>query len=138
MGMLLVVGGAYSGKRKVVKERLNHCTWISAYDNQTWQTWSEKQGKGINLIFEGWEKWIEKEMDSGKKMEEAVGLFQALIRTLARDEQELDSTFVLVMLEMGRGIVPLEKKIGNYEIAPDGFYKKQQSMQMKFYMFGMD
>lgn len=108
--MLLVVGGAYSGKRKVVKEMLNDCCWISAYDNQKWECWLEKKGKGGNLVFEGFEIWIEKEISSGKKMEEVVELFQAFIRTLARYEQGSDSSIVIVMLEMGRGIVPLEKK----------------------------
>ena len=62
------------------------------------------------LVFEGFEKSIEKEMASGKSMEETAELFRVFIRTLARYEKESDSTVVLVMLEMGRGIVPLEKK----------------------------
>lgn len=108
--MLLVVGGAFSGKRKIVKERVKHWNWISAYDNQSWENWPEKREEGTNLVFEGWEKWIEKEMDSGKTVEEVVNLFQKLIETLARLEQSTDARIVLVMLEMGRGIVPLEKK----------------------------
>lgn len=108
--MLLVVGGAFSGKRKIVKERLNHCHWISAYNNDPWESWSEKWEDGTNLVLEGWEKWIEKEMDSGKSLEEVVIIFQTFIKTVTREEPCRNTKLVFIMLEMGRGIVPITKK----------------------------
>jgi adenosylcobinamide kinase / adenosylcobinamide-phosphate guanylyltransferase len=108
--MLLVVGGAFSGKRRIVKERQNQCNWISAYDNHSWEIWPEKWEDGKSLVLEGWEKWIEKELESGKNLDDVTGLFKTLIRTLADQKESMNSMIILIMLEMGRGIVPLEKK----------------------------
>lgn len=108
--MLLILGGAMCGKRKYVKERLPHATWISAYNHDLWEVWEEKWQDHTPLIIEGFEQWIEKELESGKNMQETLQTFQTFIETLGEEEKRRECPVAFIMLEMGRGIVPMSKK----------------------------
>ena len=51
--MQLVIGGAFSGKRKVVKETNGACSWVSAYQGDRIEDWESHWLHGTTLVIEG-------------------------------------------------------------------------------------
>jgi adenosylcobinamide kinase/adenosylcobinamide-phosphate guanylyltransferase len=113
MEMQLVVGGTYSGKRRVVKEAVDSPIWISAYNGETLSGIPEKWEPGRTLVLEGWEKWLAEELEV---TEEEANLdiirkrYLELLQSLSLEESLRKSQIVLIMLEMGRGVVPVSKE----------------------------
>jgi adenosylcobinamide kinase/adenosylcobinamide-phosphate guanylyltransferase len=114
MDMLLVVGGAYAGKRSIVRQRVHSYTWLSAYNEDSWEDWNMKWNKNTTLVVEGWEKWIEVALKQDLALDMIRDRFGMFLRTLAIEEKERKDEVVLIMLEIGRGIVPInaeERKV---------------------------
>lgn len=109
MEMQLVIGGAFSGKRKVVKRRNETCSWVSAYEGDRIVDWITKWEKGSTLVMEGWEKWIAAELKDREHNDEIRNQFNTLFQSLLKEEQNRNEKIVLIMLEVGKGIVPLQK-----------------------------
>jgi adenosylcobinamide kinase/adenosylcobinamide-phosphate guanylyltransferase len=112
--MLLVVGGAYAGKRSIVRQRVHSYTWLSAYNEDSWEDWNMKWNKNTTLVVEGWEKWIEVALKQDLALDMIRDRFGMFLRTLAIEEKERKDEVVLIMLEIGRGIVPInaeERKV---------------------------
>ena len=103
--MLVVIGGAYSGKRRFVRENCERARWISAYDGcrieDAWEI-----GHRQTLILEGFEIWLEELISSGKSDEEILLIMKEAITRIVSVQQDI----VLIMLEIGRGIVPVKKE----------------------------
>jgi adenosylcobinamide kinase/adenosylcobinamide-phosphate guanylyltransferase len=110
MEMQLVVGGAYSGKRRIVREAFDSRIWISAYDGDTWRGIQEKWKPGRTLVLEGWEKWIIEELEEETNMDIIRRRYLELLQSLSLEEGLKGSQVVLIMLEMGRGVVPVSKE----------------------------
>jgi adenosylcobinamide kinase / adenosylcobinamide-phosphate guanylyltransferase len=110
MGMQLVIGGAFSGKRKVVKETNGACSWVSAYQGDRIDDWETHWRHGTTLVFEGWEKWIAAELTTSQNNDDIRSVYKALFQTLFEEEKKRNNNIVLIFLEMGKGIVPLQKK----------------------------
>lgn len=108
--MQLVIGGAFSGKRKVVKGKIGVCSWLSAYQGDRIEEWESHWLHGTTLVIEGWEKWIATELTTSENNDDIRRVYKALFQTLLKEEQRRKNIIVLIMLEMGKGIVPLEKK----------------------------
>lgn len=105
--MQLFIGGAYAGKRDAVRRRFDHCVWHSAYDGHALEGWADRAMPGQTLVLEGWEQWLDASLRKTDKSDsqlrqELVNQLEALLAA------EQDIQVVLVMLEMGRGIVPLD------------------------------
>ena len=104
--MQLFIGGACAGKRDAVRQRFDAPRWHSAYVGSRLETWPAF-GEARCLVLEGWECWI------GQRLAEEPDddrLRQAMAReldALRAWEAEQDGEAVLILLEMGRGIVPL-------------------------------
>jgi adenosylcobinamide kinase/adenosylcobinamide-phosphate guanylyltransferase len=109
MVMQLVIGGAFSGKRKVVTGRNGICSWVSAYEGDRVEDWETKWVKGTTLVIEGWEKWIASRLKNSENNDYIRIEFKALFQTLLEEEQKRNNKIVLIMLEIGKGIVPLQK-----------------------------
>jgi adenosylcobinamide kinase / adenosylcobinamide-phosphate guanylyltransferase len=109
MGMQLFIGGAFAGKRKVVKANNGICSWVSAYEGDTLLDWETKWEKGTTLVFEGWEKWIANELTNGKSMNDIRRNFTEFLWDLHLEEEKRNMRIVLIILEVGRGIVPVQK-----------------------------
>lgn len=108
--MQLVVGGAYSGKRKWVKEKFPDSPWISAYENAQLTNWKQTYESGSSpLITEGWEEWIRQEWDKSGELDVVTEYFEAIIDEMQRVEEQRKQSIVMIMLEMGRGVVPIDK-----------------------------
>ncbi|WP_335869892.1 bifunctional adenosylcobinamide kinase/adenosylcobinamide-phosphate guanylyltransferase [Bacillus sp. 2205SS5-2] len=111
MDVQLVIGGAYSGKRRVVRKKVNGgFSWVSAYEGKAFTDWRASWEEKSTLVLEGWEKWLEDaillESEDDIIRESFIQLFQDLVR----EEQTRGEETVLVMLEIGRGIVPIENR----------------------------
>lgn len=107
--MQLVVGGAYSGKRKLVKEKFPINQWYSAYQYQSLARWKEKYGANSPFVVEGWEVWIRQEWEEKQDLEPIRMYFESIIADMQVMENNREQPVVLVMMEVGRGIVPMDK-----------------------------
>ncbi|WP_202080358.1 bifunctional adenosylcobinamide kinase/adenosylcobinamide-phosphate guanylyltransferase [Caldalkalibacillus salinus] len=121
--MLLVVGGAYAGKRKIVRSQMNHnrCEWISAYEGHRLERWRDVWVKTDTIVIEGWERWLKQALHKGQSIDELRERMQNHLQALAHVEQErrachahkdrrdVGDHVILIMLEMGRGVVPMDK-----------------------------
>ena len=107
--MQLVIGGAFSGKRKIVKERNRTCSWVSAYEGDMVEDWETKWLEGTTLVIEGWEQWIASRLKKSEINDDIRKEFKALFQTLIEEEKKRNNRIVLIMLDIGKGIVPIEK-----------------------------
>jgi adenosylcobinamide kinase / adenosylcobinamide-phosphate guanylyltransferase len=108
--MQLVVGGAYSGKRKFVKGEFPDCQWLSAYENESLTQWKQIYEAGDSpIVLEGWEAWIRQVWEQTKELDFVKKYFETIIDEMQWMEEERKQSFVLIMLEMGRGVVPIDR-----------------------------
>lgn len=114
--MLVVVGGAYAGKRKIVRERLKavgkSATWLSAYDQHGTfgiepNGWEQIWEQGTSFVLEGWEMWLREDIEQGRTVEEVRQHYKLMFAQLLIEEKKKRQEIILIMLEMGKGIVPL-------------------------------
>ncbi|MDT8859289.1 bifunctional adenosylcobinamide kinase/adenosylcobinamide-phosphate guanylyltransferase [Alkalihalobacillus sp. MEB130] len=108
--MQLIIGGAFSGKRAVVKDRKRKCSWVSSYEGDLLIEWETKWKQNSILVLEGWEKWLADELEQTNNLDQIRRKLKSLFQTIKDKEQEKASEVILIMLEVGRGIVPLEKR----------------------------
>lgn len=108
--MQLVLGGAFTGKRKVVKEKHQAISWLSSYHKGELWDWKSKWSKDTTLVLEGWEKWILHEVRNNESNDEIRDKFKRLFHSFVQEEKKRNSSIVLIMLEIGKGIVPLERE----------------------------
>lgn len=99
--MHVIIGGAYSGKRQHVRKHWPSFQLISAYEEQDFNA----AATGTNVVYEGFEVWVKQLIESGHTNEEIVDWFRQWLASL----ENLDNT-VLIMLEIGKGIVPMEEQ----------------------------
>ncbi|MDQ0338335.1 adenosylcobinamide kinase/adenosylcobinamide-phosphate guanylyltransferase [Caldalkalibacillus uzonensis] len=64
------------------------------------------------LVMEGFEEWIKQELEQGRDAEHILSQFNTLLGQVRQSEAQRrqsdeNSVVFLIMLEMGRGIVPL-------------------------------
>ncbi|WP_230500166.1 bifunctional adenosylcobinamide kinase/adenosylcobinamide-phosphate guanylyltransferase [Sutcliffiella rhizosphaerae] len=82
--------------------------WFSAYESQAVDGWKDSWEKGSNLVLEGWEIWLEEALKVENDDFIVRKKFLALLKELAQAEMEREGRVILIMLEVGRGIVPVE------------------------------
>lgn len=104
-----MVGGAYSGKRKFIRERYENLIWHSAYRQDQLVHWQQNSNEQSILVFEGWEQWIQQMWLKKGNIDEVKGYFEAEICKICEIERQTDIQVIFIMLEMGRGIVPMNK-----------------------------
>ncbi|GGK32479.1 hypothetical protein GCM10010965_26740 [Caldalkalibacillus thermarum] len=112
--MYCIVGGAFSGKRAFVRSctQGQKLSWVSAYQGHDWRDWPNRWSEKTVLVMEGFEVWIKQALDQQQNPKHILDSFHALFSQLQEEEarRRLDdnqSAVYLIMLEMGRGIVPL-------------------------------
>jgi len=109
MAVQLVIGGAFSGKRKLVKKTHERCSWVSAYEGDHVKEWKTKWRTETTLVVEGWEKWIAAMLSEHKSNGYIRRECTAFLQTMMAEEETRNDSIVLIMIEMGRGIVPVNK-----------------------------
>lgn len=107
--MQLFIGGAFSGKRKIVKEKIVENCWLSSYQGDLLEAWKVKWKKNSTLVLEGWEKWLSSRIKLEESDERIRNEFQSILQLLKEEELKRADEIVLIMLEVGRGIVPISK-----------------------------
>ena len=104
--MQLFIGGACAGKRRAVTEQFASPYWHSAYQGHALAEWPAAAATRC-LVLEGGERWIAArlagEADDDKLRHDLTKELDILHAWEAGQGREV----VLIMLEMGRGIVPL-------------------------------
>lgn len=105
--MQLFLGGACAGKRSIVRQRFASPRWHSAYAGCRLEAWPSVGVSPCCLVLEGWEHWLWAalfdEPDNERLRRRMIGELDAL-----RDwELKHGGEVILILLEMGRGIVPL-------------------------------
>jgi adenosylcobinamide kinase / adenosylcobinamide-phosphate guanylyltransferase len=104
-----VVGGAYSGKRNLIRERYENLIWHSAYRQDQLEHWHQNSKEQSILVLEGWEQWIQQTWLEKGEMDEVKAYFEAEICKICEIEKQTNIQVIFSMLEMGRGIVPMNK-----------------------------
>ncbi|WP_018924540.1 bifunctional adenosylcobinamide kinase/adenosylcobinamide-phosphate guanylyltransferase [Salsuginibacillus kocurii] len=107
--MQLIIGGAFSGKRNIVQGMTQASSWISAYNGEALSTWQDNWRPHTTLVLEGWETWLKDEL-SEQQTEDLRARYQSFFLQLKAAEQKRSEEIILIMLEVGRGLVPLNKK----------------------------
>ncbi|MCE7791612.1 bifunctional adenosylcobinamide kinase/adenosylcobinamide-phosphate guanylyltransferase [Salipaludibacillus sp. CUR1] len=112
--MQLVTGGAFSGKRRIVKELFKEdpreLSWLSSYNDDSLDNWLHVWQPGEGLVLEGWENWLREDIRLGEasQMDTLRRKYYKLLTDLVREEEFRGVRVCLIMLEMGKGIVPAE------------------------------
>lgn len=105
--MQLFIGGACAGKRSIVRRRFESPQWHSAYTGELLEGWPAAAASTRCLVLEGWERWIAARLASETDDDKLRHDLSRELDTLRAWEAEQGGEVVLIMLEMGRGIVPL-------------------------------
>ncbi len=118
----MIAGGAYAGKRRYLRSRESHVHWHSAYDGKQWSDWQTAWEQAIAtssiLVLEGLELWIAEALKQGHSADAVRKEYRAVLHELkqledvrreeANDSASHDHHVAILMLEMGRGIVPMQ------------------------------
>ncbi|UTR13884.1 bifunctional adenosylcobinamide kinase/adenosylcobinamide-phosphate guanylyltransferase [Salipaludibacillus sp. LMS25] len=110
--MQLIIGGAYSGKRQVIK-KLHDSTsekisWVSAYEGAHVCHWQDMWEEQTLLVLEGWEVWLKNEIESERRQLDIIrGHYRHMLKAVSAEEKRRNGQVIVIMLEIGRGIVPI-------------------------------
>ncbi|GED22080.1 bifunctional adenosylcobinamide kinase/adenosylcobinamide-phosphate guanylyltransferase [Halomonas halmophila] len=104
--MQLFIGGACAGKRDLVTARFPNAIWYRV-DDAGLGGWQSVWGRRSSLVITGWPGWLEHaliaEPDDDRLRARLVMALDALVD--AERDSRLEA--VLILPEMGRGIVPM-------------------------------
>lgn len=122
--MQIVIGGAYNGKRKWVKEK------IKDLDSKSWFDLKKDNKeidlnkiKELKLVFSGIEEWTKGFLEN-KTMDEARDIAREWIQTLILWESEKESRqIILIANDISKGIVPIEKEDREWRDLTGWFYQ---------------
>ncbi|ATJ82051.1 bifunctional adenosylcobinamide kinase/adenosylcobinamide-phosphate guanylyltransferase [Halomonas beimenensis] len=107
--MQLFIGGACAGKREQVAARFPGACWISVSERGP-EGWRDGLSREVPLVLTGWADWLAgvlgQEPDDDRLRRRLVAALDALTRA----ERDRGAETVLILPEMGRGIVPLEAR----------------------------
>lgn len=105
-----MVGGAYSGKRQLIKQWYSKLKWHSAYQGATLANWKDSDLSDEVLILEGFELWVKERWLEDQDIDQVRTYFKNTINQLEAFAEKENQQIVLIMLEMGRGIVPISRE----------------------------
>jgi adenosylcobinamide kinase/adenosylcobinamide-phosphate guanylyltransferase len=86
-----------------VKSKWQNASWISAYEGQQLLQWKEENASKATLVFEGFEQWIMEDNRDASKLREDYRLY---LKAVLEQKKEV----ILIMLETGKGIVPISEE----------------------------
>ncbi|MDX5378045.1 MAG: bifunctional adenosylcobinamide kinase/adenosylcobinamide-phosphate guanylyltransferase [Halomonas sp.] len=107
--MQLFIGGACAGKRDAVRQRFDAPYWHSAHAGSRLEGWRSLTKKSC-LVLEGWECWIGQRLAGEPDDDRLRRAMARELDALRAWEAEQGGQAVLILLEMGRGIVPLGRQ----------------------------
>lgn len=105
--MQLFIGGACAGKHERVRERFPAASWCRLAPGKPLGIWRDLAKPGAALVLTGWLSWLEAalriETDDDALRLVLVEELQALLEAERQDALNV----VLIVPEVGRGIVPM-------------------------------
>lgn len=106
--MQLYLGGTCAGKRALVQMRFDEAVWCSAqrHGEQEWDRVALPEASC--LVVEGWERRLQAELAVESDDDRIRAWMKGELEALGRLEDRHGLEIVLIMLEMGRGIVPMD------------------------------
>ncbi|MCR6109856.1 bifunctional adenosylcobinamide kinase/adenosylcobinamide-phosphate guanylyltransferase [Bacillus sp. A301a_S52] len=110
--MQFIIGGAYSGKRQAVRELhpSEKLSWVSAYEGAQLNQWRAMWEEQTLLVLEGWEVWLRDEIVSGMPQLDVIREnYRNTLEVVCTEEKRRNGQVIVIMLEMGRGIVPISE-----------------------------
>lgn len=105
--MQLFIGGACAGKRDAVSERFPAANWHRLSPGAPLGGWRETAMAGHPLVLTGWTAWLEAALAAAPDDDRLREAWRGELRALSRAEHEMALEVVLILPEMGRGIVPM-------------------------------
>ena len=102
--MQSLIGGAGSGRRRLAAERFPGARWHRLAAGEAAAACLEAQGGGEVLVVDGIADWLAAALAETSDDEALRGLWSGLLDGLAAAPGEA----VLILDEMGRGIVPMD------------------------------
>ncbi|WP_108447149.1 bifunctional adenosylcobinamide kinase/adenosylcobinamide-phosphate guanylyltransferase [Halomonas denitrificans] len=106
--MRLFIGGACAGKRDLVANRFPAATWWRAGEGAFPDGWRSRLAPGQCLVITGWLDGLTAalvdEPDDDRLRARLVAELEAMVEAERREQGEV----VLILAEVGRGIVPLD------------------------------
>lgn len=106
--MYLYIGGACAGKRNAVKNRFEKVSWLSSYNGGLLSDWEGIWKDNSNLVLEGWENWILESVNA-KSTDDIRQHYRFILQKLLEEENKRKQAVVLIMLEIGKGVVPMDE-----------------------------
>lgn len=104
--MQCFIGGTCSGRRDLVDERFPEARWHRLAPGQGVADWLDDLPVGATLVITGWAAWLSatlaEDHDDGVRVR-----WRALLEALAAAQRRQGLGLVLILDEMGRGIVPM-------------------------------
>lgn len=105
--MLCIIGGACSGRRALVAERYPQATWHRLVPGESHATWVGRPSSGGVLVVTGWADWLKALVAETADDEVVRSAWREQLVALGEREREAQGEALLVLDEMGGGIVPM-------------------------------
>ncbi|MBE0490557.1 MAG: bifunctional adenosylcobinamide kinase/adenosylcobinamide-phosphate guanylyltransferase [Halomonas sp.] len=105
--MLCVIGGACSGRRALVAERYPQAVWHRLAPEESPAGWDALPPSGGVLVVTGWGDWLKALLATTADDEAVRTAWRAQLSALEETEREAQGEALLILDEMGCGIVPM-------------------------------
>lgn len=105
--MLCIIGGACSGRRALVAERYPQAVWHRLEPGEPPAGWAGRATSGGVLVVTGWAEWLKALLAATADDEAVRSAWRAQLSALDEREREAQGEALLILDEMGCGIVPM-------------------------------
>ncbi|MFG6667496.1 bifunctional adenosylcobinamide kinase/adenosylcobinamide-phosphate guanylyltransferase [Halomonas sp. HNIBRBA4712] len=106
--MQLFIGGARAGKRDAVRQRFQHAAWWTLAPGQRLADCHSILVHDTPLVINGVLNWVARDAHSDTSPEHLRARWREDLNTLCRAARACNATLVLIMSEVGRGLLPTE------------------------------
>lgn len=105
--MQLFIGGACAGKRDVVKARFPSAVWWRLSPGQRLHEVTHIMQPNVPFVLHGVFEWLAAVLHADMSSDASRALWRGDLQSLATAAQTHGVTLVIIMNELGRGIVPM-------------------------------
>ncbi|MFY0990817.1 bifunctional adenosylcobinamide kinase/adenosylcobinamide-phosphate guanylyltransferase [Halomonas sp. C05BenzN] len=105
--MQLFIGGACAGKRDAVDRRFPAASWHRLAPGRPLADWRRQAPPGAVRVVTGWLDWLEAALEASADDETLRQQLAAELDALCVDERRFGTPVVVILPEVGRGIVPM-------------------------------
>ncbi|WP_148252323.1 bifunctional adenosylcobinamide kinase/adenosylcobinamide-phosphate guanylyltransferase [Aidingimonas lacisalsi] len=109
--MQLFIGGACSGRRALVAGRFPTANWHRLTAGEEVDGWLRSHRPGLPLVVTGWLDWLQAVLVEQSDDKALRGMWRSILDALTDAERMADTPVVLILDEMGRGVVPMTSEL---------------------------